>query len=67
MKTKQIKTLVFTFLVLLGLQVNNLNASPLFQDKKETRKVAEFDKIGLSIPANLYLTQGSKNEVVIEA
>lgn len=67
MKTKQIKTLVITLLLLLGLQVSNLTASSLLQDKKETRKVVEFDKIGLAIPANLYLTQGSKNEVVIEA
>jgi hypothetical protein len=63
MKTKQFKTLVITLLMLLGLQLSNLNA----QDIKETRKVAEFDKIGLAIPANLYLTQGSKNEVIIEA
>lgn len=63
MKTKQIKTLVLALIVLLGLQVSSLNA----QDKKEIRKVAGFDKIGLAVPANLYLTQGSKNEVVIEA
>jgi hypothetical protein len=67
MKTKQIKTLAITLFVLLGLQVTNLNASPLLQDKKETRKVAEFDQIELSIPANLYLIQGSKNELIIEA
>lgn len=67
MKTKQIKTLAFTLFVLLGLQVSNLSASSLLQDKKETRKVSEFDKIGLAIPANLYLIQGSKNELVIEA
>jgi hypothetical protein len=63
MKTKQIKTLAIALLVILGLQINAVNA----QGKKETRKVAEFDKIDLSIPANLYLTQGAKNEVVIEA
>ena len=43
------------------------SASNVFTNKKETRKVADFDEIGLAIPANLYLTQGIKNEVIIEA
>lgn len=67
MKTKQIKTLAITLFILFGLQVSNLTATTLLQDKKETRKVAEFEQIDLSIPANLYLTQGSQNEVIIEA
>ena len=63
MKTKQFKMLAITLVVLFGLQINCVIA----QENKETRKVAEFDKIGLAVPANLYLTQGSKNELIIEA
>ena len=67
MKTKLIKTITVTTLVLFGLLLNNAFGASLYEDKKETRNVGDFDEIGLAIPANLYLTQGSKNEVVIEA
>ncbi|MBI9055357.1 MAG: DUF2807 domain-containing protein [Bacteroidales bacterium] len=35
--------------------------------KKENRKVSDFNQINMSIPADVYLTQGAKNEVIIEA
>ncbi|HAF29313.1 MAG TPA: DUF2807 domain-containing protein [Bacteroidales bacterium] len=67
MKTKQFRTISVTVFFLLGILLNNANGAFLFEDKKETRNLGEFDEISLAIPANLYLTQGSKNEVIIEA
>ncbi|MFC2151880.1 head GIN domain-containing protein [Bacteroidota bacterium] len=67
MKTKLFKTVTAITFILLGLLFSNSYAGSLLEDKKETREVGDFNEIGLSIPANLYLTQGSKNEVVIEA
>ncbi len=67
MKTKLFKTIAVTGFVLLSILLGTVQGSPLFEDKKETRNVGDFDEIGLAIPANLYLTQGSKNEVIIEA
>jgi len=66
MKTKLFKTSVLSLLIAFGL-IANVAAANFSEDKKETRKVGEFNEIGLSIPADLYLTQGSKNEVIIEA
>lgn len=67
MKTKLIKTVALTMFVLFGLLLSNtLNAS-IFDTKKETRNVGDFKEISLAIPAELQLTQGSKNEVIIEA
>lgn len=65
MKTNQFKSIsvATVFIVFLA----SFNISNAFADKKETRKVEDFNQISLSIPANLYLTQGAKNEVVIEA
>lgn len=67
MKTKLVKSITIVMLALLGLFNSNVMGASLFQDKKETRNVGDFDEIGLAIPANLYLTQGTKNEVIIEA
>lgn len=67
MKTKLFRTFTVTFIILTGLMLSNSFGSLLKDDKKETRNLGYFDEIGLAIPANLYLTQGSKNEVVIEA
>lgn len=67
MKTKLVKTITVTTLMLCGLLLSNAFGASLFEDKKETRNLGDFDEISLAIPANLYLTQGSKNEVVIEA
>ena len=67
MKTTHVKTPVIIVFTILSL-FSNYAYSISFEDiKKETRNVGEFNEIGLAIPANLYLTQGSKNEVVIEA
>ena len=38
-----------------------------FSQKKETRDVADFNSVGLSIHAELYITQGSPAKVVIQA
>ena len=67
MKTKLVKTIAVTTFVLFGLLLSNAFGASLFEDKKESRNVGDFDEISLAIPANLYLTQGSKNEVIIEA
>ncbi|PLX22761.1 MAG: hypothetical protein C0597_01840 [Marinilabiliales bacterium] len=67
MKTKLIKTAAITAFLLFGFLINIASASNFIEDKKEKRKVGEFTEIGLSIPADLYLTQGSTNEVIIEA
>jgi hypothetical protein len=37
-----------------------------FSQKKETRNVSDFNGVGLSISADLYLSQGSTHKVVIE-
>ena len=44
-----------------------LVVSSAYSQKKETRDVSDFNSIGLSIHAELYLTQGSGHKVVIEA
>lgn len=65
MKTHQFKSI--SVVVVLIVFLTSFNMSHAFADKKETRKVGDFNQISLSIPANLYLTQGVKNEVIIEA
>ena len=67
MKTKSIKTVAVTMFVLFGLLLSNTLSASLFDEKKETRNVGDFNEISLAIPAELHLTQGSKNEVIIEA
>lgn len=67
MKTKLIKTTTITIVFVLGIFLNTSVANVFGENKRETRNVGEFDGIGLAIPANLYLTQGLKNEVIIEA
>ena len=64
MKTKLVTiTIALFFVVMLSSAMTGS-----FSDvKKENRNVGDFDKISLSISADLYLTQGSKNEVIIEA
>ena len=65
MKTKIKKLIVLNALFLF------LTSASVFAGmndmKKENRSVGDFDAISLSISADLYLTQGSKNEVIIEA
>jgi hypothetical protein len=64
MKTKFLT--IATLLFFVATSTISMAFSPT-DIKKENRKVADFDKISMSIPADLYLTQGSKNDVVIEA
>lgn len=67
MKTKSLKIITITFAFFFLVICSSTMAYPLFDIKKENRNVGSFDEITMSIPANLYLTQGSKNEVIIEA
>lgn len=67
MKSKLLKIIKITFAFLFVLISSSTMAYTLFDVKKENRNVGSFDEINMSIPANLYLTQGSKNEVIIEA
>jgi len=57
--------------VLVGISIlivtTNAFAFGFSDVKKETRNVENFNEIALALPANLYLTQGSKTEVIIEA
>ena len=67
MKAKLTKAIFFTLLFVSGIIIKTALGAGLGQDKKENRKVGDFNEISLSIPADLFLTQGSKNEVIIEA
>ncbi|NOY38480.1 MAG: DUF2807 domain-containing protein [Chlorobi bacterium] len=40
--------------------------TPGFTQKKETRNVTFFTRVGLAIAGDLYLTQGDKTEVILE-
>lgn len=64
MKTKLLTIATLLFFVATSTISMAFSSSDV---KKENRKVADFDQISMSIPADLYLTQGSKNDVVIEA
>lgn len=67
MKIKLVKSLIVITFMLHGLLLSNAIGASVFEDKKDIRNVGDFNGIGLAIPANLYLTQGLKNEIVIEA
>ncbi|MCD6597476.1 MAG: DUF2807 domain-containing protein [Bacteroidales bacterium] len=49
-------------LVILASSINVYGVS----EKKETRKVASFSELGLSILADVYISQGNKTELIIE-
>lgn len=57
------KTILKSSLTILLL----LAATAAFSQNKETRDVGKFNTIGLAINAELYLSQGSGHEVIIEA
>jgi hypothetical protein len=67
------KTKVITFVGLLvilclsGSLVTNCSEISGIYQNKEKRDVGSFNKISLGISADLYLSQGSKTEVVIDA
>lgn len=67
MKTKLFKTFTVTMIALITVLFNYSFGASLLGDKKETRNLGDFNEISLALPANLYLTQGTKNEVIIEA
>lgn len=62
------KPVSFIVIFLFSLSLSTLNSYAFFQNiKKETRDVGTFESIGLGISADLYLTQGSKTELILEA
>ena len=67
MKTKLLKLVTITMALFFVLVSSSAMVGLSSDVKKENRNVGDFDKISLSISADLYLTQGSKNEVIIEA
>jgi hypothetical protein len=66
MKTKSLKMLLACFLLLSGFTIQSAFAG-LQEVKKENRNVGVFSSINFAISGDLYLSQGDKNEVVIEA
>ncbi len=63
-KTKPMKNSILkSILSIILISITTL----AFSQKKETRDVADFNSVGLSIHAELYITQGSPAKVVIEA
>ena len=66
MKTTIKWFIIPTFLLLMALSIST-QAISLSDVKKENRKVADFNELSFALPGNLFLTQGSKNEVIIEA
>ncbi|MDX9695999.1 MAG: head GIN domain-containing protein [Bacteroidales bacterium] len=66
MKTKLSKMLLMSVLITSGiaLQANSTNLQDI---KKENRSVGDFSSIVFAISGDLYLSQGDKNEVIIEA
>ena len=59
MKNSIVKSIFIVILILA--------ASPAFSQNRETRDVEEFSGIALGIHAELYFSQGSPRQVVIEA
>lgn len=67
MKTRIQRLTILVLAVLFTLGSFSVSAKTFSEVKKETRNVENFNQVALSLPGNLYLTQGSKNEVIIEA
>lgn len=67
MKTKIQRLTTLLLVALFTLGSYGVSAKKFSDVKKETRNVGDFNQVALSLPGNLYLTQGSKNEVIIEA
>lgn len=66
MKTTVKWFIIPTFLLLMVFSLS-ARATSLSDVKKENRKVTDFNELSFALPGNLFLTQGSKNEVIIEA
>lgn len=67
MKTKLLKLVTITMALFFVVVSSSAKVGSSSDVKKENRNVGDFNEICLSISADLYLTQGSKNEVIIEA
>jgi len=67
MKTKALQFSTLVFLTIFSFMSICASGSSVQDVKKENRKVSDFSEIGLSISADLYLSQGTTNEVIIEA
>ena len=66
MKTSLSKVLLMSILLTTAIGIQALFAN--LQDiKKENRNVSEFSSVVFAISGDLYLSQGDKNEVIIEA
>lgn len=59
MKTLQVRTIFSIAMIFFSMAA--------FGQSKETRDVADFSAVGLGISGDLYFTQGSPQEVVIQA
>lgn len=62
MKTKKIITHLFTVLIILFFSL-----SAHSQDRKETLNLSDFDEVHMGTAGEVYIKQGNKVEVVIEA
>jgi Putative auto-transporter adhesin, head GIN domain len=67
MKTKALQFSILACITIFSFMSICASASSVQDVKKENRKVNDFSEIGLSISADLYLSQGSNTEVIIEA
>jgi hypothetical protein len=61
------KVLIIMVAIIFVASSSSSFANGINDIKKENRKVSDFNQINMSIPADVYLTQGAKNEVIIEA
>lgn len=66
MKTNSFKLLLVNVLLLAGISVIS-NSAYSQGGNKENRNVGTFSSINLSISADVFLSQGNKNELIIEA
>lgn len=67
MKTNVIKQMSIIIFIAIIFSANSVIASNFSEIRKEKRNVSDFKEIVLALPADLYITQGNKNEVLIEA
>lgn len=67
MKTNVIKKVSSIIFISIIFFANYATASNFSEARKEERKVDDFKEIVLAIPADLFISQGDNNEVIIEA
>jgi hypothetical protein len=66
MKTKSIKALLMSIILISAFGLESAIAGSQ-EVKKENRKVEVFSSISFAISGDLFISQGDKNEVIIEA